>query len=341
MSAAASSLGSCVVNFRGARVSVPLGALSDARQSGVSASAPPLAAPAAEAEAEAPDAAAAEAEDLTGVHPWEACALVLRILARDATLTRLCAAGAVGAGAAAAGAAGAAAAPSPTTAAWSALSLLDLSAGAGVVGIAAAVAGAAHVTLTDLPVRARALSAAAAASAPAAVAAGSLRALPLCWGDAGDLAALSASRNGVAFHLCVVSDVLYVAQRSPLAEAALRATLCSLLRGPPATCARAVLFVYQERSAARETAFMLALARDDGLCVAREDEPPLREDEALAAAGGCQINGDARTDLWTPTLFWEAPPLRTFVLRAACEPSAANTACEVCGGGGGNGARCD
>jgi hypothetical protein len=314
----------CVVRFCGATVHVPLGEFTS--DTGSSADA---------AEVAVDDAAPDDIDD-TGRYPWEASALVLRLLSAGDFLERLdCA--------------------SPAH-----LRLLDVSAGVGAVGLAVAAAGAAHVVLTDLPRCAARLAAVARALLPGAAAAGAVRALPLPWGDARALARVA---DAGPFDLAVVCDVLYVAQRAcgvalggapgeagAPAAAALRATLAALLRSGTA---RAVLFVFETRSAAREAAFVRALADGEAnasggcgggadaaavarVCVEELAVAPLSEGETLAASGGCRTNGDARTETWTPALFWEPPPLRALLLRPDCTPALApGAACGRCGGGGG------
>ena len=309
---------SCAVRFRGTTVRVPIGAFAS-DTAGAEAQV-------VHAATEAGTDAAPDDIDDTGRYPWEASALVLRLLASDDFLARLgC---------------------SPAR-----LRLLDVSAGVGAVGLPVAAAGAARVVLTDLPRCAARLAAVARALLPGAAAAGAVRALPLPWGDD---AALARVADTGPFDLAVVCDVLYVAQREcgeasgagealAPAAAALRATLAALLRS---ATARAVLFVFETRSAAREDAFVRALAVGAGVaarcCVEELAVAPLREDETLAASGGCRTNGDARTETWTPALFWEPPPLRALLLRADCAPALApGAACGRCGGSGGGGGRGD
>ena len=220
---------------------------------------------------------------------------------------------------------------------FTSLRLLDLSAGCGVVGLACAAAGAACVVLTDMPSRVPTLLVAAKAAGAANVAVRSL-----AWGCVASLvtvAAVSASEGAVqsnqqpAFDLCLASDLLYIAQqrRGGLAEC-LADTLADVLR---TGVAAAVLFVYEERESEREAAFMLSLAAI-GLCVVTRPAAALREEECLAARGGCAANGHARTHIWTPRLFWEPPPLRLFVLRATCLRSPPpQAACARCGRDGG------
>ena len=221
-------------------------------------------------------------EDTTGWRCWPASAVALRLLASPSLLSLL--------GSARAGAAGAA--PPP----FSALSLLDLSAGAGLVSAAASAAGA-SVTATETASALGLL----AANAPAVVA------LPLYWG-AEPCAAL---RARAPFDAVIACDLVFIALRDGRAR-----ELAWTLRRLAAQYAP-VLCVWEERRIADEDAFVraLALPGDDGAPPLRCDEVDdcallrLPKDERLVGLG-THDEGELEALFYTP------PPVRAVVLRA-------------------------
>jgi len=152
----------------------------------------------------------------------------------------------------------------------------------------------------------------------------------------------------------VASDIIFIALRDSRTRE-LRRTLAGLLLGDgtPPLC-RALLLAYEERLCRDEQAFMeglgLGLALGEGASgregdgdtapsspdqgtagrLRPEAEPPDLLDTAMLAVE--ELHGDAvalayehslkgagghaDTDLWSPSLFWEPPPVRLFILRA-------------------------
>ena len=211
-------------------------------------------------------AQAAAGVDTTGRVVWECCNVLLRWLERRGSLARLLGGGGDGGGGGS-GKDGGGGDGGDARALLRALHVVDLSAGAGLVALALASAGAALVTATDTPAQLPLLR------SNLAPAAANARVLELLWGedvaplvaargasDTGALAAASDAASGGASafpppppQLCVCSDILYIALRDGLSRQ-LSWTLRALAASMP------LLFAFEERLIAEETAFMLALS---------------------------------------------------------------------------------
>jgi predicted nicotinamide N-methyase len=239
-------------------------------------------------------------QDNTGWCLWEASNILMRYLSDDERLKELV----------------------PGT--FSSLRILDLSAGAGLVTLSCAAAGA-DVVSCDIPLQLPQLE--------RNVSAAGLRVRiePYWWGEPTD--ALAADGP---FDLVLASDIVFIAIRDGI-TAKLAATIRDLVLNH---CQR-LLFVFEERLPDEEQEFMeeLGLAphptarrrrhesAEEGVHVSgmseessaaklmldvREvtgDAVVLTQEEALKGAGG-----HADTDLWNPSLFWEPPPIRLFIL---------------------------
>ena len=258
--------------------------------------------------------------DNTGWAAWECSNVLLRFLADDSNIAQQLL--------------------PPQTAPFSELRFLDLSSGAGLVSCALA-AGGARVTASDVPAQLEQL--AANVQRLSQEDAGRVVIASYLWGEPLD----GLRRNSAAppltppserhldhdthwFDVVCASDVLYIAIRDKR-TAALRQTLVCLKE----RC-RCMLFAFEERLVDEEQAFMeelgleprAAAASSEGAAASSERAsvssapPPFRVvelgrdlctipsyDDSLKGAGGLPD-----TDLWNPSLFWTAPPVRMFVL---------------------------
>jgi predicted nicotinamide N-methyase len=240
--------------------------------------------------------------DNTGWCVWEASNLLLRYIADDDKLRRLLGA-----------------TDGVPLQSFDRLRLLDLSAGAGLVSLACAAAGA-DVTATDVPAQLPQLRYNVAQAAARSGVGGRVAVAPLLWGDLEGLAALTSATHA-PFDLVLASDILFIALRDKR-TAELAATLRQLLLA--ANACPCVAFIFEERLPDEEEAFMRALAatdveEDQRLDVQELALPPLAyEDSLQAAADAARTSGPGGhpdTNLWTPRLFWEPPPVRLFALR--------------------------
>jgi predicted nicotinamide N-methyase len=265
----------------------------------------------------------ADGQDNTGWCVWEVSNIALRYLGADAHLSHVLAPPPAEHGGAAAGAAHVTGATTPGDP-WRGLRVLDLSAGAGLVTLAVAAAGA-WVVATDVPAQVPQLSANVAAGG--ADLAARVSVVPLFWGEslAPAVAAMErlagprpdAGGGAPPFDLVVASDILFIALRDSR-TAELTATLAGLTR-----VARGVLFAFEERLFRQEDAYMRALgdttvALADAVVVEEVDKAhcAVEYEDSLAKQGA---GGHPDTDLWNPHLFWECPPVRMFIMRAAGE----------------------
>ena len=236
--------------------------------------------------------------DNTGWCVWEASNVLLRYVAIDDNVDALLAAGSRGSPARG---------TSPFD--WASLRLLDLSSGAGLVAVACAAAGA-RVLATDIPDQLPQLERVVARAGQS----GRVTCAPLWWGApaselrppwvaADDSGGSGGAVAGDWFDVALVSDILYIALRDGRT-----AELAETLRAAVAASA-ACLFSFEERLPDEEQAFMTALGADVDARELTGAAVAVTLETALVGAGG-----HADTDLWNPSLFWEAPPIRMFVL---------------------------
>ena len=206
---------------------------------------------------------------------------------------------------------------------FSALRVLDLSAGAGLVTLACAAAGA-FVVSCDLPSQLPQLELNVHESGA------DVQMVPYFWGQPVDalIAAAQIPTCDPPFDLVLASDIVFIAIRDGL-TGQLAKSIVEL-----ASRARSVLLVFEERLPDEEQDFLEALGFvppptvgrrrrgvDEPAIAAAAAGPPLlvREvtgpavvlsaEEALSGAGG-----HPDTDLWSPSLFWEPPPIRLFII---------------------------
>lgn len=191
---------------------------------------------------------------------------------------------------------------------FSKLKLVDLSSGAGLVALACAKAGA-SVIATDVPAQLPQLIQNVEREELNTL----IQVTPLFWGEDISCCKPREAGEGKWFDIVIASDIVFIAIRDHR-EAELKATLIDMARR-----SHAVLFSFEERVIREEQDFMESL----GLGATEADAAPLDVTElkgdavkveaetALKGAGG-----HADTDLWNPSLFWEPPPIRMFILRA-------------------------
>ena len=285
-------------------------------------------------------AQAAAGVDTTGRVVGACCNVLLRWLERRGSLARLLGGGGDGGGGGS-GKDGGGGDGGDARALLRALHVVDLSAGAGLVALALASAGAALVTAPDTPAQLPLLR------SNLAPAAANARVLELLWGedvaplvaargasDTGALAAASVAASGCASafpppppRLCVCSDILYIALRDGLSRQ-LSWTLRALAASMP------LLFAFEERLIAEETAFMLALSEPleaapepEGAGAGAGAAAPLWRGAARALhveeLPSCELRLDKSEALeredggeaCSTDLFWESPPVRAFILR--------------------------